>query len=213
MYVDDMVVRSRSVEEHVKDLKVVFGQVRMFEMRLNPLKCTFGVQAGKFLGFMLTARGIETNPNKCRAMLEMRIPQNVKEVQRLVGRLTSLSWFIPQLAKRIKPIQKVMKKDAQGCWRDQCEEVFEEVKDIFMEPPVKGRPEPGYDLQIFLAASDEAISATLAQEIPKFKLIYFVRRSLKDVEIRYQQLEKAALSLVYAARHLRSYFQGHQVLV
>lgn len=74
VYVDNMEVRSRSVEEHVKDLEEVFGQVRKFEMRLNPSKCTFGVQAGKFLGFMLIARGIKANPYKCRAVLEMRSP-------------------------------------------------------------------------------------------------------------------------------------------
>lgn len=74
MYVDDMVIRSRSLEEHLRDLEEVFGQVRKFEMRLNPSKCTFGVQALKFLGFMLTARCIKANPDKCKAILEMRSP-------------------------------------------------------------------------------------------------------------------------------------------
>lgn len=85
----------------------------MFGMRLNPSKCTFGVSAEKFLGFMLTSRGIEANPDKCRAILEMQSPRNLKELQRLLGRLTSLSHFIPKLAKRIKPIVKIMKKDGR----------------------------------------------------------------------------------------------------
>lgn len=63
---------------------------------------------------MLTERGIEANPNRCRAVLEMRSPQGLKEVQRLVGRLTSLSRFIPRLAERIRLIIKIMKKDAKG---------------------------------------------------------------------------------------------------
>ncbi|WVY94664.1 hypothetical protein V8G54_033752 [Vigna mungo] len=164
VYVDDMVVRSRSVEEHAKDLEEVFAHVLKFDMRLNPSKCTFDVWAGKFLGFMLTARGIEANPDRCRAILEMRSPQSLKEVQRL-------------LAERIKPIVKVMKKD--------CEAAFEEVKKILTEPPEK----------------------------PEMKLIYFVSRGLKDAEIRYQRVEKVALSLLYAARRLRPYFLGHQVVV
>lgn len=137
----------------------------------------------------------------------------MKEIQRLVGCLTSLSRFIPCLTERIKPILKMMKKTAQECWNDQCEEALKEVKSILTEPPVMGRLEAGHDLQIFLAASNEAINATLVQETPQFKLIYFVSRSLKDAEVRYQQLEKVVLSLLYVARRLRTYFQGHQVVV
>lgn len=81
-------------------------------MRLNLAKCTFEVHVGKFLGFMLITWGIEANPDKCKAILEMRSPLNLKEVQRLVGRLTSLSRFIPKLVKRMKPILKVMKKSS-----------------------------------------------------------------------------------------------------
>lgn len=183
VYVDDMVVRSRSVEAHNKDLEEVFEQVRKYGMRLNPTKCMFGVSAGRFLGFMLTTRGIEANLDKCRAILEMRSPHNLKEVKRLVGRLTSLSRFIPKLSERIKPILAIMKKSSQG-WNKECEEAFEEVKRILIEPPVMGRPEPGHELQIFLAVIEEAISATLVQEQPQFRLIYFVSRSLKDAEVR-----------------------------
>ncbi|XP_022641636.1 uncharacterized protein LOC111242486 [Vigna radiata var. radiata] len=146
VYVDDMVVRSRSVEEHRKDLAEVLGQVRRFEMCLNPVKCTFGVRAGKFLGFMLTSRGIEANPDKCMAVLEMRSPRTVKEVQRLVGRLTSLSRFIPHLAERIKSILKAMKKAAKECWDERSEEAFGQVKAILTQPPAMGRPEMGHDL-------------------------------------------------------------------
>ncbi|XP_014522255.1 uncharacterized protein LOC106778781 [Vigna radiata var. radiata] len=213
VYVDDMVVRSRSVEEHLADLKEVMEQLRKFDMRLNPAKCTFKVRAGKFLGFMLIARGIEANPDKCKAVLEMRSPQTIKEVQRLVGRLMSLSRFIPNLAGRTKPIVKAMKKTAQRCWDEESEEAFKQIKGVLTQPPVMGRPEHGHELQIYLATSEGAISAALIQEAPHFKLVYFVSRSLKEAELRYQELEKVALSLIYAARRLRPYFQGFQVVV
>jgi len=73
-------------------------------MRLNPDKCSFGVEGGNFLGFMLTQRGIEANPEKCRAITEIRSPENVKEIQRFIGRLTTLSRFVPKLAEKTKPI-------------------------------------------------------------------------------------------------------------
>ena len=70
----------------------------------------FGVEGGKFVGFILTSRGIEANPDKCQALENMRSPQDLKEVQRLVGRLTLLSRFMPRLAYKIRPILKLMKK-------------------------------------------------------------------------------------------------------
>ena len=93
VYVDDMVVKSQTAEDHVRDLGEVFRQLRKYNMRLNPEKCVFGVPAGKFLGFMLTARGIEANPDKCAAIVEMRSPKNLKEVQRLMGRVNGAADF------------------------------------------------------------------------------------------------------------------------
>ncbi|XP_017428574.1 uncharacterized protein LOC108336614 [Vigna angularis] len=80
VYVDDMVIRSHSMEQHLQDLEEVFGQIRRYNMHLNPSKCTFGVPAGKFLGFMLTRQGIEANPDKCKAVLDMAAPTTLRKV-------------------------------------------------------------------------------------------------------------------------------------
>jgi len=98
VYVDDMFVKSPSHHQHAEDLAAVFSALRQYNLRLNPDKCVFGVDRGKFLGFMLTQRGIEANPEKCKAIIEMRSPTTVKEVQRLIGRLTAISRFLPKLA-------------------------------------------------------------------------------------------------------------------
>nr|KYP48628.1 Retrovirus-related Pol polyprotein from transposon opus [Cajanus cajan] len=95
-----MVVKTTSAEGHAADLAEVFIQIRRHNMRLNPEKCVFDVQGGKFLGFMITSRGIEANPEKCKAIIQMQSPQTVKEVQRLAGRLVSLFRFIPTLAEK-----------------------------------------------------------------------------------------------------------------
>lgn len=171
-------------------------------MRLNPSKCTFGVPAGKFLGFMLTSRGIEANPDKCRAILEMKSPTRLKEVQCLVGRLTAISRFIPKVAEHIKPILKNVKKDVPRHWDDQCEAVFSRIKSILTSPPVMARPVEGYDLQLYLAVPSHSVSATLIQEAPDFKLIHFVSRTLHGAEERYSLLEKVALALLTTTRRL-----------
>nr|KYP59712.1 Retrotransposable element Tf2 [Cajanus cajan] len=105
-------------------------------MRLNPEKCVFGVQGGKFLGFMITSRGIETNPEKCKAIIQMQSPQTVKEVQRLAGRLVSLSRFIPKLAEKAGPIFTLLRKPKDFQWTDRCEEAFRSFKTFLTTPSI-----------------------------------------------------------------------------
>ena len=98
VYIDDMIVKSKLPEDHIRDLEQTFDKLRKYQVRLNPAKCAFGVPAGKFLGFMLTNRGIEANPDKCRAVLDMQPPRTKKEVQQLTGRLAALTRFLPKSA-------------------------------------------------------------------------------------------------------------------
>jgi len=128
VYVDDMVVKSPSHHQHAEDLEAVFSALRQYNLHLNPDKCIFGVDRGKFLGFMLTQRGIEANPVKCKAIIEMRSPTTVKEVQRLIGRLTAISRFLPKLAEQTQPIIQLLKKSARFTWTDDCEQIFQKLK-------------------------------------------------------------------------------------
>jgi len=100
VYVDDMVIKSSNHQQHAQDLSTVFSALRQYNLCLNPEKCVFGVDRGKFLGFMLTQCGIEANPEKCNAIIEMRSPNSVKEVQHLIRRLTAISRFLPKLAEQ-----------------------------------------------------------------------------------------------------------------
>nr|KYP70634.1 Retrovirus-related Pol polyprotein from transposon opus [Cajanus cajan] len=98
-YVDDMVVKSESVNRHFDDLQELFDTIGKYQLKLNLEKCSFGVQAGKFLDFLLTHCGIEANPDKCSTIINMRSPSTVKEVQQLAGRMASLSRFLSRYQK------------------------------------------------------------------------------------------------------------------
>jgi len=98
VYMDDMIVKSQQKVDHAAHLKRVFEQTRKYNMRLNPEKCTFGVPTGKFLGFYLTERGIETNPDKCQAFTQLPTPHSKKCIQTLNGMLAALSRFIAKSA-------------------------------------------------------------------------------------------------------------------
>ncbi|KAL0355804.1 UNVERIFIED_CONTAM: Transposon Ty3-G Gag-Pol polyprotein [Sesamum radiatum] len=91
VYVDDMLVKSKKAEEHLKDLEETFSVLRKYRLKLNPAKCAFGVQDGRFLGFIVTQRGIEANPLKIKAIIDMKAPTCLNEVQRLTGKIAALS--------------------------------------------------------------------------------------------------------------------------
>jgi len=128
VYIDDMVVKSPSHHQHAQDLSAVFSALRQYNVCLYPYKCVFGVDRNKFLRFMLTQRSIEANPKKCNAIIEMRSPTNVKEVQCLIGHLSAISRFLPKLAEQTQPIIQLLRKSAKFTWNDDCEQIFQKLK-------------------------------------------------------------------------------------
>ncbi|XP_061338845.1 uncharacterized protein LOC133285605 [Gastrolobium bilobum] len=214
VYIDDMIAKSKTADQHLADLQGVFQRLRKFNMRLNPSKCAFGVPAGKFLGFMLTERGIEVNPDKCKAVIEMRSPQTIKEVQQLTGRLVALARFLANSAHKSLPLFGLLKKGTAFRWSEECESAFQEFKRALSCPPVLSKPEHGEMLYLYLAVGSEAISAALVKESKEGqKPVYFISKVLQGAELRYQQVEKVALTLIFAARRLRPYFQCHPITV
>ncbi|CAJ2665934.1 unnamed protein product [Trifolium pratense] len=210
VYMDDMIVKSPEELDHVVHLRKVFEQARKYKMRFNPEKCTFGVRAGKFLGFYLTERGIEANPDKCRAFAELPTPSDKKSIQTLNGMLTSLSRFVSKSAQHALPFFKLLKKEAVFEWTDECEQALQHLKKALSEPPVLSRPNNEEVLYLYLSVASEAVSAALIRETNEGqKPVYFTSKALQGPELRYQQIEKIALALVYAARRLRHYFLAH----
>jgi len=214
VYVDDMVVKFPSHHQHAEDLSVVFSALRQYNLRLNPDKCVFGVDRGKFLGFMLTQCSIEANLEKCKAIIEMRSPTTIKEVQRLIGRLTAISRFLPKLDEQTQPIVQLLKKSTRFTWTNDCEQIFQKLKTTLTSPPILHKPDTRQPLLVYITITDHTVSAALVQEIEGTQHpVYFASRTLQDPETRYQMVEKLALSLVHAARRLRPYFQNHNIIV
>nr|CAN82630.1 hypothetical protein VITISV_028132 [Vitis vinifera] len=190
VYIDDIVVKSKTREEHVLHLQEVFHLLRKYDMKLNPSKCAFGVSVGKFLGFMVSQRGIEVSSNQIKAVIETPPPRNKKELQRLTGKLVTLGRFIARFTDELRPFFLAIRKAGTHGWTD---------KKLYM----------------YLAVSEWAISAVLFRcPSPKEqKPIYYVNRALADVETRYLKMELTALALRSAAQKLRPYFQAHPVIV
>ncbi|XP_068466384.1 uncharacterized protein [Phaseolus vulgaris] len=213
-YVDDMVVASKDRAQHVADLEELFVTISKYRLKLNPEKCVFGVEAGKFLGFMLTERGIEANPDKCAAIIAMRSPTSVKEVQQLTGRMAALSRFVSAGGEKGHPYFQCLKRNSRFAWTDECEAAFVKLKEYLAAPPVLCKPVEGAPLRLYFTVTERAISFVLVQEQDQIQRpIYFVSKALQGAEMRYQALEKAALAVVFSARRLRHYFHSFTVAV
>ena len=213
-YVDDLIVKSKDPEDHIKDLEENFYTLRRYGMRLNPTKCAFGIKSGKVLGYMVTARGIEANPDKIKAIQDMQVPKNVKDVQRLTGRLAALNRFIAKLAEKCHPFFQLIRKQQNFVWNTECQQAFDQLKLLFTRPPLLDSPRINENLMIYLAVSQKAVSAVLTREDGRLhRPIYYVSHSLHGAEERYTPMEKLAFALIIAARRLRPYFQAHTVEV
>ena len=214
VYVDDMLVKSREAVDHIAALNDTFEILRKYKMRLNPLKCAFGVGSGKFLGFMVNERGIEANPDKIQALLDMQSPEKSKQVQSLTGRVAALNRFVSRATDRCLPFFDVLKGNKKFQWNEECEQAFQDLKQYLGQPPLLSKPKDGETLILYLAVSPHAISAALMREEDGIQRpVYFVSKRLIDAETRYPEMEKLALALLIASRKLRPYFLAHSVSV
>ena len=137
---DDMFVKSQEELAHLDNLKETFATLKTHQMRLNPSKCVFGVASEKFLGFMVSQRGIEANPEKVRAIIDMTSPRTVKEVQKLTGRITALNRFISKATDKCLPFFKTLKQ--AFAWTNECEAAFQELKRYLSSPSLQRRGKP-----------------------------------------------------------------------
>ena len=118
VYVDDMLVKSLRENDHLNNLQETFNTLRSYNMKLNPSKCIFGVITGKFLGFMVSQRGIEVNPEKVQAILELEPPRTLKAVQSLNGKVAALNRFVSKATDKCLPFFRVLRKSFE--WTDEC---------------------------------------------------------------------------------------------
>ncbi|CAA0833721.1 Unknown protein, partial [Striga hermonthica] len=214
VYVDDMLVKSEQASDHIAHLSEVFDILREYSTVLNLKMCTFGVGSGKFLGYMVSQRGIEANPAKIQAILELAPPTSIKGVQALTGRLAALNRFISKSTDHCKPFFDAIKKKKPFEWTVECQNALDNIKEVLSRLPTLQKPLPDEPLYLYLGVSDVVVSAVLIrQDGLQQSPIYYVSKALHDAELRYPYMEKLAFALIIAARKLRPYFLEHSIIV
>ncbi|XP_028061802.1 uncharacterized protein LOC114265232 [Camellia sinensis] len=161
---------------------------------------------------MVSQRGIDANLEKIKALIEMRSPRTIKEVQQLTGRVATLNRFISRAIDKCLPFFKVFRQAFE--WSTESEEAFQQLKQCLANPPLLSQALPDETLFLYLVVSNIAVSAALIREDNSVQRpVYYISRALKGAEQNYPLLEKMALTLVIASRCLRPYFQAHSIVV
>ncbi|GJS19835.1 reverse transcriptase domain-containing protein [Tanacetum coccineum] len=218
VYIDDLVIKSHTEAELLRDIEETFRTLRNINMKLNPKKCTFRVVEGMFLGYMIGPEGIKPCPEKIEAVLQLPSPRTVKEVYSLNGKLAGLNRFLSKSAEKIltalQNLEEIRKK-IDFRWTPEAKQAFKQLKQHISELPMLVAPRPKEELIMYLSASHrQRMARVLMTERTSIHTpVYFVSRALQVPELNYTPMEKLVLALVFAAKRLRRYFQAHPIAV
>lgn len=182
----------------------------------NPMKCAFGVTYGKFLGYLVNRQGMNVDPAKAKAVLDMPEPTSAKKLKSFLGKASYLRRFLPGLAALSAPLMELLKKKVEYKWEEVHRQAFAKIKETLANAPVMMAPIAGKELKLYLAFNDNAIGIVLAQDDQngQEKPIYYASRILKEAEARYTKAEINCLALIYylyAAQKLRHYMLAHKI--
>jgi hypothetical protein len=182
-------------EDHLADLAETFTNMRDAQLHLNPEKCVFGVRQGKILGYLVSHRGIEANPTKIQAIINMTPPQSARDVQRLTGGLAALNRFISKSAERSLPFLKMLHGAKYFAWGPEQAAAFASLKQHLSELATLTSPNPLLPMLLYVAASPHAVSAALGQEQDREGAtrqcpVYYVSEVLTTSKCNMTELEK-----------------------
>jgi hypothetical protein len=219
-YVDDIVMKTRKVDDLVNDLHIAFGCLRANGVKLNPEKCVFGVSRGMLLGYIVSQRGIEANPKKVAALERMGPIRDLKGVQKVLGSLAALSRFISRLGEKGLPLYRLLKKHERFSWTVEAQETLDKLKATLAHAPILTPPQDGGPLYLYVVATTQVVSAVIVVErteeghtLPVQRPVYYISEVLSKTKARYPQVQKLLYAVVLARRKLRHYFEAHSVTV
>ena len=164
IYVDDMVVKSKVVSKHLGEIGNTFNVLRKHKLRLNASKCSFGLGSSKFLGYMVTHRGIEINPNQIKAINDLKPPWNAKEVQKLTGMIVALNRFISKSANKCRSFYLLINKWKRFEWSEDYVMAFQQLKEYLSWPPIVSSPEADEVLYAYITMASHAVSLVLIRD-------------------------------------------------
>lgn len=211
VYLDDILVFSTSIEEHMESLNKVFKCLQNANLRIQPDKCLFLSRETEFLGHIITPEGIRTNPKKVEAVDKILLPRNQKEIKSFLGITGYYRRFIKDYSKVAYPLIKYLKKGARINLKDvDYRNAFEKLKLLIKSDPILVHPDFKKIFTLVTDASNFALGAALMQND---RIISYASRSLNGHEKNYSTIEKELLAIVWATKHFRPYLFGRRFII
>jgi hypothetical protein len=210
IYIDDVVVKSDSMDNHFANLRLALERMCRYRLKMN------GVSAGKFLGFIIHEHGIEIDPTKIKSINKVHLPRCKNDMQKFLGKLNYLRWFIFNLSGKISAFAHVLqlKTEAEFTWGTDQQRAFDDIKKYLSSPLVTKAPMAGIPFRLYIIAEDVVIGAILIQIMEgEEHIITYLSRRLIDAETSYSFIKKLCLSLFYACTKLRHYLLSSTCVV
>ncbi len=216
VYLDDILIVSKDLEEHLEHLREVFERLRRAGLKLKPKKCHLLQESVHFLGHVISKDGIRPDPAKTRKVEEFPVPTDVTTLRQFLGLSSYYRRFIPEYAKVASPLHKLTRKDSTFEWSEECDKAFNKLKKLLTSAPVLVYPK--FDGRGFIMATDASYSGLGAvlsqlQDDGTIHPIAYASRSLNQHERNYGISELETLGLVWAVRHFRPYLLGYPCVV
>lgn len=209
IYLDDVLVYSRTFDAHLEHLRLVFDRFREAELKLKPSKCHFGQKKVKFLGHVISKDGVLPDPDKISAIKEYPVPRSVKDVRAFLGLANYYRKFVKDFAKIAGPLHDLTKKGLKFQWSDACQSAFETLKEALTQAPILAYPDFTLEFTLATDASDHGLGYVPGQVQNGCEVVIaYGGRKLLPAEKNYSVTEREALAVVAGIKHYQHYLYG-----
>ena len=214
-YIDDIVIFSRTFEEHLRDLESVFQKLYEANVSIKLSKCVFAASEVEYVGFLLSEEGIRPQSKLTEAILSFGTPRNKKEVKRFLGMAGFYREFIEHFATMADPLNQLTKDSVVFVWSIECVEAFESLKKALASAPVLAFPRTNTEFIVTVDASKTAVGGELSQiqEDGRVHPIAYFSNSLKETQRDWAPYTQEAFALVVATQHWDTYLRGNRFIL
>lgn len=214
VYLDDIIVATDTFEKHLKVLEKIFERFIEAGLTFSKEKCNFCIPELKYLGYVVSSKGLHVDVDKVRAILELKPPKNATEIRRVIGMASWYRRFIPSFPHLINPLTELLKKNRKWEWSKECERSFQSLKNALVSAPILSCPDFSKPFVVQTDASAYGIGAVLSQQLEDGEhVICYVSRSLSRAERNYSTTERECLAVIFAIEKLRPYLEGYKFTV